>query len=505
MSESLAAVFQHVIWSFCYLSVLIGLSAYGIHRYCILYLFLKNRGRTLEPARNFSPFPMLTVQLPVFNEYYVIRRLIQAVSKLDYPKELLQIQILDDSTDETRQIAADETERLKAVGFDIEHIHRSNREGFKAGALAGGLAVAKGEYIFILDADFVPQPDVLKRSINHFTDPKVGMVQMRWGHLNRNYSLLTKVQAVFLDGHLLLEQTARSRSGRFFNFNGTAGIWRKSCIIDADGWHYDTLTEDLDLSYRAQLKGWQFVFLPDVIVPAELPADMNGFKSQQHRWTKGSIQTCKKLLPAVWRAPLPLLIKLEATAHLTSNFGYLLLVFLCVLILPQSFATSHSALYSWLVDLPIFFATSVSIALFYLVAQMHLNPRGWLKEIWLFPLTLALATGMSINNARGVIEAIINRQSEFTRTPKYGIETDRNRPRRVRYVPIKSFLPVLEILFALYFGYCIWNAILLGRWISIPFLMIFFGGFSYVASKSVGVWIQQIGRLLPSPPPSEAA
>ncbi len=505
ISESLAAVFHHVIWSFCYLGVLLGLSAYGIHRYCILYLFLKNRGRKMDPDRNFDRLPSVTVQLPVFNEYYVIRRLIEAASLLDYPKELLQIQILDDSTDETTQIAADETERLRARGFDIEHIRRTDRTGFKAGALAGGMDTAKGEFIFILDADFVPHPDVLKRSINHFTNPKVGMVQMRWGHLNRNFSLLTKVQAVFLDGHLLLEQTARSRSGRFFNFNGTAGIWRKACIFDADGWHYDTLTEDLDLSYRAQMKGWQFVFLPDVVVPAELPADMNGFKSQQHRWTKGSIQTCKKLLPAIWRAPLPLLIKFEATAHLTSNFGYLLLVLLCVLILPHSLASSHSALYGLLVDVPIFFATSVSIALFYLVAQMHLNPRGWLKEIWLFPLTLALATGMSINNARGVIEAIINRHSDFTRTPKYGLDAGRIRPRRVRYLPLKSFLPVVEIVFAAYFAYCIWNAILRGHWISVPFLMIFFGGFSYVASKSLGFWVRQFGSLLPSPQPSEAA
>ena len=283
------------------------------------------------------------------------------------------------------------------------------------------------------------------------------MVQMRWGHLNRDYSLLTKVQSLFLDGHLLLEQTARSRSGRFFNFNGTAGIWRKSCISDAGGWQHDTLTEDMDLSYRAQMKGWQFIYLPDVVVPAELPVDINGFKSQQHRWTKGSIQTCKKLLPEIWRSRLPLLIKLEATVHLTSNFGYLLLVLLCVLILPQSYST-HGAMYAWLVDLPIFFATSVSIALFYIVAQTHLNPRGWVRELWMFPLTLALATGMSVNNARGVIEAILNHRSEFSRTPKYGMETDRSPVRRVRYVPLKSWLPLIELMFALYFAFCTWNA-----------------------------------------------
>src|SRR5882757_6581498 len=340
----------HIIWTVCYLSVLIGLSAYGVHRYFIIYLFLKNRKREPVPDRQFEQLPKVTVQLPIFNEIYVVERLLRSVSELDYPRELLQIQVLDDSTDDTREIVSSCAEELRQRGFNVQRIHRVDRTGFKAGALAVGLEAADGEFVCILDADFVPQPDLLKRTIHFFTDPKIGMIQTRWGHLNRGYSLLTRMQAIFLDGHLLLEQTARSRSGRFFNFNGTAGLWRKSCIVNAGGWHYDTLTEDLDLSYRAQMAGWQFIYLPDVTVPAELPVDINGFKSQQHRWTKGSIQTCKKLLAAVWKAPLPLLIKLEATAHLTSNFGYLLLVFLCLLILPQSFASQHGALYSWLVD-----------------------------------------------------------------------------------------------------------------------------------------------------------
>jgi cellulose synthase/poly-beta-1,6-N-acetylglucosamine synthase-like glycosyltransferase len=495
MSESLNAIFQNVIWNFCYLIVLFGLSAFGIHRYFIIYLFLKNRRKRIEPTQTFSELPPVTVQLPVFNEYYVIRRLIRAVADLDYPRDRLQIQILDDSTDETREIAQSEASRLRAKGFDVEYRHRNHRDGFKAGALAGGLESAKGEFILILDADFVPTPNTLRHTIHHFTDPRLGMVQMRWGHLNRDQSLLTTVQSLFLDGHLLLEQTARSRSGRFFNFNGTAGIWRKSCILDAGGWQYDTLTEDLDLSYRAQMKGWHFVYLKDMVVPGELPVDMNGFKSQQHRWTKGSIQTCKKILPEIWRSRLPWLIKLEATAHLTANFGYLLLVLLCVLILPQSYAT-HGALYAWLVDLPIFFATSVSMALFYVVAQSHLNPRGWIRELWMFPLTLALATGMSVNNARGVIEAILNRHSEFSRTPKYGFHASRISMRR--YLPIKSWLPLLELMFALYFAYCTWNAALMGQWFSVPFLMMFLGGFAYVAMKSLSFWIQQIGSLNPS-------
>jgi len=499
MNGSLEAIFHHVTWSICYLSVLIGLSAYGLHRYCIIYLFLKHRKDKVDPLRQFDKLPRVTVQMPIFNEYYVVRRLIESVRLLDYPKDLLQIQILDDSTDETSQIAEAEARKLQALGYDVDYVHRDNRHGYKAGAMEEGMSSATGEFIFILDADFVPQPDLLQRSIHHFTDPKVGMVQMRWGHLNRDYSLLTKVQSMFLDAHLLLEQTARSRSGRFFNFNGTAGIWRASAITDAGGWEHDTLTEDLDLSYRAQMKGWKFIYLPDVVVPAELPVDMNGFKSQQHRWTKGSIQTCKKLLPAVWRAKLPLVVKLEATIHLTANFGYLLLVMLCILILPQSFVAKGDV-YIWLVDLPIFFATSVSIGLFFLVAQIDLHPRTWLRDLWLMPFTLALATGMSLNNARGVLEAILNKESEFTRTPKYGIEAGRAPVRRVRYMPLKSIMPLIEILFALYFGYCLWNAISLANWFSVPFLLIFFSGFTYVASKSISFWLQQAGYFLPSRP-----
>src|SRR5436853_6878740 len=339
MQGSLASI----IWTICYMSVLIGLSAYGIHRYVIIYLFLKHRKRATLPAGHFEDLPRVTMQLPIFNEVYVVERLLRSVSEIDYPKDRLQIQVLDDSTDDTKELTASCVAELQGRGFNVELIHRTDRTGFKAGALETGLASAQSEFVCILDADFVPQPDLLKRTIHFFTDPKVGMIQTRWGHLNRGYSLLTRVQAMFLDGHLLLEQTARSRSGRFFNFNGTAGLWRRTCIEDAGGWQHDTLTEDLDLSYRAQLKGWRFVFLPDLVTPAELPVDMNGFKSQQHRWTKGSIQTCLKLLPAVWKAKLPVLVKFEATAHLTSNYAYLLLFFLCILMHPSA----NDGGYSW--------------------------------------------------------------------------------------------------------------------------------------------------------------
>src|SRR3954463_10116637 len=316
-----------IIWTVCYMSVLIGLSAYGIHRYVIIYLFLKHRRRATVPAGQFEELPIVTMQLPVFNEVYVVERLLRSVSEIDYPKDRLHIQVLDDSTDDTRELTASCVSELRSRGFNAELIHRSDRTGFKAGALETGLGTAQGDFVCILDADFVPQPDLLKRTIHFFTDPNVGMIQTRWGHLNRGYSLLTRVQAMFLDGHLLLEQTARSRSGRFFNFNGTAGLWRKSCIAHAGGWQHDTLTEDLDLSYRAQLAGWKFVYRENVVTPAELPEDVSAFRAQQYRWAKGTVQTARKLMKRVMTSPLTFSQRIEAFFHLTPHFAYPLMVF----------------------------------------------------------------------------------------------------------------------------------------------------------------------------------
>ncbi len=478
----------HLIWTICYLSVLLVLSAYGVHRYFIVYLFLKHRKRESVPASRFAQLPRVTVQLPIFNEVYVVERLLKSVSEIDYPRELLQIQVLDDSTDDTRELTAHCVSQLQGRGLNVELIHRVDRVGFKAGALEAGLASAQSDFVCILDADFVPQPDLLHKTIHFFTDPKVGMIQTRWGHLNRTYSLLTRVQAMFLDGHLLLEQTARSRSGRFFNFNGTAGLWRRSCIEEAGGWQHDTLTEDLDLSYRAQLAGWKFIFLPNVITPAELPVDMNGFKSQQHRWTKGSIQTCKKLLPTIWRSPLPFYLKLEATAHLTSNFAYLLLACLCVLLHPSIGGPQSGWLRILLVDVPIFMTASLSVAVFYICAQRELHPRTWMKEILLLPALLALGVGLSLNNARAVLEAVFNHRSDFARTPKYGIERQKQAWRTYKYMPLKSLLPIAEMAFALYFSYFVWFAIQHRQFLSVPFLAMFQIGFLYVSLSSLSQW-----------------
>src|SRR5438876_9794640 len=476
----------HIIWTVCYLSVLIGLSAYGVHRYFISYLYLKNRKTPPVPPHHFEQLPKVTMQLPIFNEVYVAERLLRSVSELDYPRELLQIQVLDDSTDETREITAACAEDLRQRGFNVQLIHRVDRTGFKAGALSAGLHAAEGEFLCILDADFVPEKDLLRRTIHFFTDPQVGLIQTRRGDLNRGYSLLTCLQAIALDGHVLLEQTARSRSGRFFNFNGTAGLWRRSCIGEAGGWQHDTLTEDLDLSYRAQLVGWKFIYLADVVTPAELPVDMNGFKSQQHRWTKGSIQTCKKLLPTIWRSRLPYPIKLEATGHLMSNFAYLLLAILCVLLHPSSGAPGVGWLRTLLIDVPIFLAASASVAVFYICAQRELHPRTWMKQILFLPFLLALGIGLSLNNARAVLEALINHKSDFTRTPKYGIERRSQPWRNCKYRPLKSTLPLPELAFAIYFSYFVVFAIVHGQFLSVPFLLMFQGGFLYVCVSSFG-------------------
>jgi cellulose synthase/poly-beta-1,6-N-acetylglucosamine synthase-like glycosyltransferase len=473
-----------LVWTICYFTVLFGMSLYGIHRYFIIFLYFRNRHRTPRPPLRFSELPMVTVQLPIYNEVYVVERLLGAVSQIDYPQEKLEIQILDDSTDETTEIARREAVRLRLAGFQVEVLHRHNRIGFKAGALNRGLERAKGEFFLILDADFIPPPHILRETVHYFTDPAIGMIQTRWGHINRGYSWLTRAQAILLDGHLLLEQTARSRTGRFFNFNGTAGLWRRSCIQKAGGWQHDTLTEDLDLSYRAQLSGAKFLFLSDIVTPAELPVDMSGFRSQQHRWTKGSIQTCKKVLPLIWKSRLPWWIKAEAVVHLTSNFAYLLLAFLCVLLHPSRIEIAIGWLGA-LIDLPIFATTTLSVAIFYLCAQRELYPKDWKREILFFPFVLALGIGLSISNARAVLEAVFNHQSPFARTPKYGSALAQRLRKKNRYAAFRNAFPIIELLFAIYFSYFVATAWGNREFLSLPFLMLFQIGFAYVALTSL--------------------
>jgi cellulose synthase/poly-beta-1,6-N-acetylglucosamine synthase-like glycosyltransferase len=494
----------HFIGTIIYFAMLVGLSCYGLHRYLMIYLYYKHRNQTPEPAGQLNPLPRVTVQLPLFNEMYVAERLLDAIAALDYPREKLEIQVLDDSTDETVEIVARKVKALRSQGFDIAYIHRTNRKGFKAGALENGLQKTTTEFIAIFDADFVPQPDLLKKTIHYFSDPKVGLIQTRWGHLNEPYSLLTRIQSILLDAHFLIEQTARSHSGRFFNFNGTAGVWRRSCIQSAGGWQHDTLAEDLDLSYRAQIKGWKFLFLPHVVTPAELPVEMNAFKTQQHRWAKGSAQAMKKMLPKVWRAKLPLKIKLEATMHLTSNLGHLMLFVLCLLFRYSAYAGAHEATggNEWtklfLVDIPLFLAASLSVTAFYLCPQFELHEKWW-KRLLYMPLMMAVGIGLCINNARAVLEAIFNHQTEFIRTPKIGERTKLELRTGNKYRTLRGLFPYIEIGFGFYFSYLLAEAIILEHWTMLPFVSLFVVGFFYVGLLSL---VQTSPRLFRRPQPT---
>jgi len=371
-----------------YFAVLLVLAAYGLHRYWLVYSYVKYRDNLPPAAPEPAEWPPVTVQLPIYNERYVVERLIETVCRFDYPRERLEIQVLDDSTDETQQVAQACVERYQALGLRIHHLHRDNRHGYKAGALAEGLKSATGEFIAIFDADFLPGADFLRRTVPYFGpyfgDPanRIGMVQTRWTYLNRHYSALTEVESILLDGHFVIEHGARARSGCFFNFNGTAGVWRRAAIEDAGGWQHDTLTEDTDLSYRAQLRGWRFHYLPQIECPSELPVEMNGFKTQQARWAKGLMQTARKILPQVLRADLPGVVKTEAVFHLTSGITYPLMVLLATMLLPAMVVRFYQGWFQMLlIDLPLFLASSCSISGFYLASQRVLYPKSWRRTV----------------------------------------------------------------------------------------------------------------------------
>jgi len=469
-----------------YLVALTILGIYGAHRGNLLMLYLKHRKNAPKPLRHFEDeeLPTITIQLPTFNEMYVVERLLEGVARIDYPKDKLHLQVLDDSTDETTQIARAKVDELCERGFDAEYVHRVDRTGYKAGALENGLKTAKGELVMVFDADFVPEPNIIRKMIDHFTDPKVGMVQARWGHINREYSVLTKCQSMMLDGHFVIEHIARNRSGRFFNFNGTAGIWRKQTISDAGGWQHDTVTEDMDLSFRAQIKGWRFVYVPEALAPAELPCEMNSFKTQQFRWAKGSAQTTKKLLGLVLKADIPWRVKMEVIFHLTNNFAYLFLVLLAMLQLPNMLIRRHMDHPELLLlDVPLFAATCGSICVFYLVTHRALYDNLW-DAIKRLPLMMALGIGLSVNNARAVLEGLFGKDLEFVRTPKHGVSGKRDDWKKKKYKASFPIHSLVELGFGLYFVVTIALAVITGSWITIPFLVLFMIGFLYVGTLS---------------------
>ena len=483
--------FSDELTLFLYFGAFALLLIHGLNRYFIAYLFIKHRKYRQPTPKPFTEFPFVTVQLPVFNEQYVVKRLIESVSRLDYPRHLIEIQVLDDSTDETTSIAKQAVEELARQGVNIHYLHRNNRDGFKAGALNYGLNLAKGEFIAIFDADFIPSVDFLIKTVHHFTDNSIGMVQARWGHLNRKFSMFTTLQSILLDGHFFIEQTARSRSGRFINFNGTAGIWRKSCLLDAGSWQYDTLTEDLDISYRAQLKGWKFIYLKDFTVQSELPVEMNGFKAQQHRWAKGSIQTAKKLLPAIVKSKFPFKVKLESIFHLTNNVAYSLIVIVAILMFPTMVIRfSHGWIDTLLIDTPLLIIATLSVLFFYSLAMNEITGNRF-EKLLCIPLLMGLEIGMSLNNSIAVLEALLGSESEFNRTPKYAVQSKGDVWKEKVYRSEISYTTIGEIIIAIYFALSLALALEIGIYLSVPFLLLFLLGFTYVPAVSIYQTVQR--------------
>ena len=478
-----------------YLSALVALFTYGMNCWFLMLMYHLNYPKAARkyqqikeafykkvPARQ---WPRVTIQLPIYNERYVVERLIEAVCKIDYPADLLEVQVLDDSSDDTRQIARAMVAKMKALGVDIVYVHRADRRGFKAGALKEGLKTAKGSLVAVFDADFIPAPDFLMESVPYFQDPRVGMLQTRWGHINSDYSLLTRAQSIGIDGHFSVEQASRSWSGFFMNFNGTAGVWRKKTIEDAGGWQADTLTEDLDLSYRAQLKGWKLMFASQVVCPAEVPVTINAFKSQQHRWAKGSIQTAKKNLVRLFRSDVPWLVKIQAFLHLTHYMVHPMMLLVVLTSIPMLYTQWFFSSLAY----PILIFTLLCLATFgpsalYLFSQRILY-CDWKTRIKYLPFLMCLGTGIAVNNTKAVLEALLGIESGFIRTPKYGIRKRGENWKNKNYVIPLNAVSILEFFLGLYSLTGLLMFLFFSKYLVSPFLLIYTSGFFYVFFLSV--------------------
>ena len=476
--------FTDVVLYLYFFSLLI-LFTFGAHGFVMVYHYLKSRVKEKAPLP-MSEEPVVTIQLPIFNEYYVAGRLIEAVCGMEYPKEKLEVQVLDDSTDETVEIVAAVVKEYQQLGFDIKHIRRANRAGFKAGALKHGLETARGEFVAIFDADFVPRSSFLQMTLPYFfQDKKIALVQTRWEHLNSDYSLLTRTQAMALDGHFVIEQDVRNKAGYFINFNGTGGIWRKEAIIDAGNWQSDTLTEDLDLSYRAQLKGWKFKYLNDVTSPAELPAGVNALKTQQFRWTKGAIETARKMLPEVWRSGIPLRVKIHSTFHLTNNIVFPFILLAGLLNVPLIFIKQQGGHDLYFALMSVFVLAFVGSFMFYLLSQKAVYP-DWRRRLLLFPLFMAGSMGFAVNNSRAVFEGLFKKKSEFIRTPKYKIEGKKDSWLEKKYVPVRlDWVVLVEFVLALYCFFGVISSLYYLEIAAVPFQLLYFLGFAFVSSLSI--------------------
>ena len=478
-----------------YFAVLSVLSIYGLHRYAMIRGYMKHRKqfRAQEPAGRFGELPRVTIQLPIYNEQYVVERLLEETSKIDYPLELLQIQVLDDSTDETHPFTARLVEDYREAGLPIEYIHRDNRYGYKAGALENGLKTATGEIVAIFDADFIPPRDFLQRTVHYFTDPKVGMVQTRWGYLNRHQNILTEVQAMLLDGHFVLEHIARAGGGLFFNFNGTAGIMRKSMVQDAGGWQHGTLTEDSDLSYRAQLKGWKFIYVPTIECASELPVETYSFQVQQSRWAKGLTQVAMKLLPRILRSDLPFRVKAEAFFHLTPNISYPLMIIVSAMMLPVMIVRFYMGWFEMLlIDFPLIVASFWSISAFYVIAHRALFPKTWKRSFLFLPALMAAGVALTIINSRSVFEALIGYQTAFARTAKFGSQLSGQKV-SAGYRRRSGWLPYAELAVGTCFLGIVIFAINSMNYLAVPFLLLFVGGYYWAGFTTL--WQEYQGKL----------
>jgi cellulose synthase/poly-beta-1,6-N-acetylglucosamine synthase-like glycosyltransferase len=487
-----------------YITSLTILFLFGAHGYTMIYYYMRTfHKRTDDLALedlHLEEYPLVTLQLPMFNERYVSTRLIDCCIRIEYPKDKIEFQVLDDSTDDTTSIISEHIKKYVAQGYDIKLIHRADRTGYKAGALKEGLKTASGEFVAIFDADFIPRKKFLLRTLPYFYKiEKLGLVQTRWEHLNREYSLITKTQAMALDGHFVIEQAVRNRAGFFINFNGTAGIWRKECIFDAGNWEADTLTEDLDLSYRAQMKGWKFKYLINFTSPAELPAEINSLKSQQFRWTKGAIETAKKLFPRVIKSDMPFKEKVQSFVHLWSNLAYpfiLVCALLNVPILLIKLGGEYDGVYKFM---SVFVFAFIGSFLFYLYSQKDVY-TDWQKRIIYFPLFLSGSMGLSVNNTKAVIEGLINKKSEFVRTPKYKITNQddkwQDKSYQMKKIPFTSYL---EGIMGLYCGFGVVLAIINAQIAAVPFQLMFTAGFSlmsYLSIKQVVVSNRAISKKM---------
>ena len=485
--------------------ILVALLVISIYAISLLFLFLYSIGQlhlTWSYVRNFGArpqtaplhtYPFVTIQLPIYNELYVVERLLEAVAQMDYPSDRFEIQVLDDSTDETSDIIAQTIQRLNS-SVQIHHIRREKRTGFKAGALKYGTQLAKGEFLAIFDADFLPKPGFLRETLPHFMDNEVGVVQTRWDHLNRKYSLLTHYQAFGLDAHFTVEQAGRNAEECFISFNGTAGIWRKKCIDEAGGWESDTLTEDLDLSYRAQLKGWKFKYLEEVTSPAELPVTMSAFKSQQYRWNKGAAETHRKVWNKVWHAKMPLKVKFHAVLQLFKGLGFVASFALTMISIPVLWVKWHTDTFDLVLQgLTFTFLCIVILSFFYYVSLLRFidNPFRRIGYFLLnFPVFLALSLGISLHNTIAVIEGYIGRKTPFVRTPKFNVmrKADGYTNNRYRQNNL-SWLTLIEGLLTLYFVSGLFLAVAYGDYSFFPFHLLLILGYGFIFAYSL---IQQL-------------